>query len=279
MRYKTYCALDARRASARRTMALLLAAGSVVGSRQCLFASSTAASVLRLSTTWNASCHETRLLPRSRPSPTNLVLLYYVAEHVLGLPGWFRGSIWNRSRRVSSISSSPAIARIVMRKHWPPERMPLSWIWKPFPPNDKPSARAALAAAGSRRNARTGTVNGAESQWFREDLPAVRGAGVAGVLLPKAENVADIRRNPPALRRGGADFGADRDGARILEIARARAGAQSAAVRLAGRLQLDLVDAGEGEEEDAVCVRGSFRLPRASGGHRAAGRRRHHGPR
>ncbi len=61
------------------------------------------------------------------------------------------------------------------------------------PPNDKPSARAALAAWLSPEHPALIRVNGAESQWFREDLPLCKAPGVAGVLLPKAENVEDIR--------------------------------------------------------------------------------------
>lgn len=61
------------------------------------------------------------------------------------------------------------------------------------PPNDKPSARAALAAWLSPDHAVLIRVNGAESQWFREDLGLCKSPGIAGVLLPKAENVEDIR--------------------------------------------------------------------------------------
>jgi len=61
------------------------------------------------------------------------------------------------------------------------------------PPNDKPSARAALAAWLSPDHPVLIRINGAESQWFRKDLPMCKTPGVAGVLLPKAENVEDIR--------------------------------------------------------------------------------------
>ena len=61
------------------------------------------------------------------------------------------------------------------------------------PPNDKPSARAALAAWLSPQHPVLIRVNGAESQWFREDLGLCNAPGVAGVLLPKAEKVEDIR--------------------------------------------------------------------------------------
>ena len=61
------------------------------------------------------------------------------------------------------------------------------------PPDNKPSARSALAAWLSPEHAVLIRVNGAESQWFREDLPLCKMQGVAGVLLPKAENAEDIR--------------------------------------------------------------------------------------
>jgi citrate lyase subunit beta / citryl-CoA lyase len=60
-------------------------------------------------------------------------------------------------------------------------------------PKDKSSARAALAAWLSPEHPVLVRVNGAESEWFREDLPLCKSPGVAGVLLSKAENVGDIR--------------------------------------------------------------------------------------
>ena len=61
------------------------------------------------------------------------------------------------------------------------------------PPQDKSSARASLAAWLSPEHPVHIRVNGAESQWFREDLAVCNKPGVAGVLLPKAERVEDIR--------------------------------------------------------------------------------------
>lgn len=61
------------------------------------------------------------------------------------------------------------------------------------PPKDKSSARTALAAWLSPEHPVHIRVNGAESQWFREDLPLCKSPGVVGVLLPKTENVEDIR--------------------------------------------------------------------------------------
>lgn len=61
------------------------------------------------------------------------------------------------------------------------------------PPQDKASARASLVAWLSPDHPVHIRVNGAESQWFREDLAVCNKPGVAGVLLPKAERVEDIR--------------------------------------------------------------------------------------
>jgi len=61
------------------------------------------------------------------------------------------------------------------------------------PPPDKQAARAALAAWLSPEHPVLVRINGAESQWFREDLPLCKTPGVAGVLLPKAESAEDIR--------------------------------------------------------------------------------------
>ena len=61
------------------------------------------------------------------------------------------------------------------------------------PPDDKPSARAALAAWLSPEHPVLMRVNAAESEWFREDVALCKTQGVAGVLLPKAERVEDIR--------------------------------------------------------------------------------------
>jgi citrate lyase subunit beta / citryl-CoA lyase len=58
---------------------------------------------------------------------------------------------------------------------------------------DKQSARDALTAWLSPEHPVLIRVNGAESQWFREDLPLCNMPGVAGVLLPKAENPEDVR--------------------------------------------------------------------------------------
>lgn len=61
------------------------------------------------------------------------------------------------------------------------------------PAGEKAAARAALAAWLSPEHPVLVRVNGGDSQWFREDLALCKAKGVAGVLLPKAESVGDIR--------------------------------------------------------------------------------------
>jgi citrate lyase subunit beta/citryl-CoA lyase len=61
------------------------------------------------------------------------------------------------------------------------------------PAGEKAAARTALAAWLSPEHPVLIRVNGGESQWFREDLALCKAKGVSGVLLPKAENVEDIR--------------------------------------------------------------------------------------
>src|SRR5260370_38363510 len=74
------------------------------------------------------------------------------------------------------------------------------------PPDNKPSARSALAAWLSPEHAVLLRLNGAESQWFREDLPLCKMQGVAGVLLPHAGNAADPRPAAPPCRAATPPF-------------------------------------------------------------------------
>ena len=69
------------------------------------------------------------------------------------------------------------------------------------PPQDKSAARAALAAWLSPEHPVHIRVNGAESQWFRDDLAVCNKPGVAGVLLPKAERAEDEAPHFGALRK------------------------------------------------------------------------------
>src|SRR5579864_2591870 len=58
---------------------------------------------------------------------------------------------------------------------------------------DKLKARAAVAAWLSAAQPVLVRVNTSDSEWFRDDLSLGRKPGIAGVLLPKAERVEDIR--------------------------------------------------------------------------------------
>jgi citrate lyase subunit beta / citryl-CoA lyase len=70
--------------------------------------------------------------------------------------------------------------------------------------NDKASARQSIAnwfvsAAPADRARIVVRINDAESTWFSEDLLALRDAGAAGVLLPKAESAQQIAATKAAL--------------------------------------------------------------------------------
>lgn len=58
---------------------------------------------------------------------------------------------------------------------------------------DKSEARAAVAAWLTPAQPVLVRVNTSDSEWFRDDLSLGRRPGIAGVLLPKAERVEDIR--------------------------------------------------------------------------------------
>ena len=60
------------------------------------------------------------------------------------------------------------------------------------PASDKSAARAALAGWLSPEHPVLIRVNGADTEWFRDDLALCGAPGVAGILLPKAENAGAI---------------------------------------------------------------------------------------
>ena len=60
------------------------------------------------------------------------------------------------------------------------------------PPDDKSTARNALAAWLSPAHPVIIRVNGADTPWFREDLTLARLPGVVGVMLPKAEKIDEV---------------------------------------------------------------------------------------
>ena len=65
---------------------------------------------------------------------------------------------------------------------------------------DKAAAREAVAAWLSAQKPVLVRINGADTDWFGDDLALCRMPGVAGVVLPKAEQAGDIAR----LRAAGA---------------------------------------------------------------------------
>ena len=132
------------------------------------------------------------------------------------------------------------------------------------PPQDKSSARAALAAWLSPEHPVHIRVNGAESQWFREDLAVCNKPGVFGVLLPKAERVEDIRIL--ADHSGTAPILA------LIETARgfwnAHALAQGPKVRrfVFGSIDFQLDVGIQGEEEELLYFRSRLVLVSRVGG-------------
>ena len=129
---------------------------------------------------------------------------------------------------------------------------------------------------GFRRNIRCSIrVNGGESQWFREDLALCKAKGVAGVLLPKAESVEDIRII------GGYSGGAPI--LPLIETARgfwnAHALAQAPRVQrfVFGSIDFQLDLGIQGEEEELLYFRSQSGVGFAHREPRCAGRRSDHG--
>jgi citrate lyase subunit beta/citryl-CoA lyase len=60
------------------------------------------------------------------------------------------------------------------------------------PPDDKTTARNAVAAWLSPSRPVIVRVNGADTPWFREDIALARVPGVAGIMLPKAERIDEV---------------------------------------------------------------------------------------
>jgi len=111
------------------------------------------------------------------------------------------------------------------------------------PPTDRIAARSAVAAWLSPGHPVYIRVNGATTEWFRDDIALASSSGVAGIVLPKAEATEDIELI------GGTVLP-------IIETARGFANASAIAnSRNVARLmfgsidfQLDLGIHGEGEE-------------------------------
>ena len=62
------------------------------------------------------------------------------------------------------------------------------------PPESKVEARAAVAGWLSARHPVLVRINAPGTAWFGEDLALCAMAGVAGVMIPKAENITDLQR-------------------------------------------------------------------------------------
>ncbi len=59
-------------------------------------------------------------------------------------------------------------------------------------PQDKSAARDACAAALSGQRPVIVRINGADTEWFRDDVEMSRAVGVAAVMVPKAERVEEL---------------------------------------------------------------------------------------
>jgi citrate lyase subunit beta/citryl-CoA lyase len=112
---------------------------------------------------------------------------------------------------------------------------------------DKAAARAALAAWLSPAHPVLVRINGADTEWFAEDLALCGSPGVAGVVLSKAEQVGDIAR---VLEAGAAALLPLIESAAGFENVRSIAGAAGVQRLLFGSIdfQLDLGIRGEREE-------------------------------
>jgi len=84
-----------------------------------------------------------------------------------------------------------------------PDRFAKAWAARPdvviidledsVPPAEKIGARASVGAYLTADHPVMIRVNGANSEWFRDDVALCGGRGVCGVVLPKAERIEDIR--------------------------------------------------------------------------------------
>ena len=127
------------------------------------------------------------------------------------------------------------------------------------PPEDKLAARCALRQWLSPEHPVLIRVNGAESKFFEEDLSLCKTPGIAGVLLPKAENADDIRTLAAHCAPGTPILA-------LIETARgfwnAHALAQAPQVRrfVFGSIDFQLDLGIEGEEEELLHFRSQLVL-------------------
>jgi len=108
------------------------------------------------------------------------------------------------------------------------------------PPEGKAAARAAVARWLAPQRPVLIRINGADTPWFAEDLALCAQAGVAGVMVPKAERVADLQR-VATVAAGGAVLQLIETAAGFENL-RALAGAESVQRLVFGSIdfQLDL---------------------------------------
>ena len=108
------------------------------------------------------------------------------------------------------------------------------------PPEGKAEARAAVARWLAPQRPVLIRINGADTPWFAEDLALCAQAGVAGVMVPKAERVADLQR-VATVAAGGAVLPLIETAAGFENL-RALAGAESVQRLVFGSIdfQLDL---------------------------------------
>jgi citrate lyase subunit beta/citryl-CoA lyase len=117
-------------------------------------------------------------------------------------------------------------------------------------PADKAKARAAVAEWLSAAQPVMVRVNTSESEWFRNDLTLSRRPGIAGVLLPKAERVEEIRLLADAFGPG-VPILPQIETAKGFQDTLALAGAEQVRHLLFGSIDFQL-DLGMNAEEDEL---------------------------
>jgi citrate lyase subunit beta/citryl-CoA lyase len=115
------------------------------------------------------------------------------------------------------------------------------------PPDEKTTARAAVAAWLSDDKNVLLRINSADTEWFSDDLALSFRPGVAGIILPKAERVEDIER---IVALGARAILPLIETAQGFAQAQALSGAKGVQRLMFGSIdfQLDLGIDGEGEE-------------------------------
>ncbi len=124
-------------------------------------------------------------------------------------------------------------------------------------PADKPAARDAIRSALDPDFPAAVRINSADSEWFEHDLSLCSLPGVAAVVLPKAESVADVAR---VLAAGAPMVLALIESAEGLANARALAAADGVSRLMFGSIDFS-VDLGiEGDERELDAFRSELVL-------------------